>query len=160
MMEPSTPPDRAAPLARFVAFHQLPEDDPAALGPLRFAVMLAHAPGGAVLVFNRYRKVWELPGGLIDPGDTPSDCARRELLEEAGCEAGEVRWLGVVEVNDGRRHLGAVCACRLDAVPASFESDETSGIALWTAAGAPQPLGNCDAALLSRFGATLAKSHG
>jgi 8-oxo-dGTP diphosphatase len=157
-MERSTPPDGAAPLARFVAFHGIPEDDPAGLGPLRFAVMLAHAPGGVVLVFNRYRNVWELPGGLIDPGDTPRDCARRELREEAGCETGEVCWLGVVEVNDGRRHLGAVYACRLDAVPESFESDETSGIALWTAASAPQPLGNSDAALLSRFGATLAIS--
>jgi 8-oxo-dGTP diphosphatase len=159
-MERSMPPDGAAPLARFVAFHEISEEDPAALGPLHFAVMLAHAPGGVILVFNRYRKVWELPGGLIDPGDTPRECARRELLEEAGCEAGEMWWLGVVEVNDGRRHLGAVYACRLDAVPGSFESDETSGIALWTAAGAPQPLGNGDAALLSRFGATLAKSPG
>jgi hypothetical protein len=29
-------------------------------------VVLARSPTGVVLVFNRYRKVWELPGGLVD----------------------------------------------------------------------------------------------
>jgi 8-oxo-dGTP diphosphatase len=30
---------------------------------------------------------WELPGGKIEPGETPEDCLARELLEECSIEA-------------------------------------------------------------------------
>ncbi len=38
-----------------------------------------HAAGGLI---------WEIPAGKLDPGEAPSDCARRELEEEAGLRAG------------------------------------------------------------------------
>lgn len=37
-----------------------------------------------LLVFNRHRNHWELPGGLIDPGETSYEAAVRELREESG----------------------------------------------------------------------------
>jgi 8-oxo-dGTP diphosphatase len=33
---------------------------------------------------------WVVPGGVIDPGETPEDGARRELLEETGYRAGRL----------------------------------------------------------------------
>jgi 8-oxo-dGTP pyrophosphatase MutT (NUDIX family) len=139
-------------LARFVAVHELPEQGCGHLGALRFAVVLARAPGGVVLVFNRYRRVWELPGGLIDPGETARQSAGRELFEEAGCTARELHWLGVVEVDDGGRHLGAVFGGIVDAVRQDYVSEETGGVCLWTAVREPLPLGHTDAGLLRRFG--------
>ena len=36
----------------------------------------------------------EIPGGLANPGDTPAEAARRELLEETGYDAEELSFLG------------------------------------------------------------------
>ena len=41
----------------------------------------------------------ETPGGLMDDGETPEQCARRELLEETGYEAGKLDALGTVHPN-------------------------------------------------------------
>lgn len=145
------------PLARFAAFHDFPEHGvPEALRPA-FAVMMTRTRAGVLLVHSRMREVWELPGGLIDPGETPRQAADRELLEESGCTARNTRWLGVVEVNDGRPHFGAVFACKTEQVPGSFENAETLAIGFWRRGDSLEflektPIGHSDAAMLARFG--------
>ncbi|MET8204180.1 NUDIX domain-containing protein [Micromonospora taraxaci] len=39
---------------------------------------------------------WSLPGGHVEPGDTPEQAARRELLDETGLITGELHalWSG------------------------------------------------------------------
>jgi 8-oxo-dGTP pyrophosphatase MutT (NUDIX family) len=41
----------------------------------------------------------EIPGGMVDEGETPLDSAKRELLEESGYEADRWTTIGVVEPN-------------------------------------------------------------
>jgi len=139
-------------LARFVALHEVPEPQSASLPAPTFAVTIARSPQGLVLVFNRYRKVWELPGGLIDPGESARDAAVRELAEEAGCAARNTTWLGLVEVADPRPHFGAVFACEVDAPPANFSNEEIGAVCVVLPDGRPQPMGESDTALLNRFG--------
>lgn len=49
-----------------------------------------------MVLIHEYRmelgqKIYGLPGGLIDPGETPEDCARRELKEETGLDLVEIK---------------------------------------------------------------------
>lgn len=50
---------------------------------------------GRVLLVRQYRPTigrWlvEVPAGNLEPGESPEECARRELLEEVGVEAREL----------------------------------------------------------------------
>lgn len=139
-------------LARLAALHDAPEAPTFRGEKVGFAVMIADSAEGIVLVFNRWRRVWELPGGLVDPGESPRSTATRELREEAGCEALDVRWLGVVEVDDGQRHFGGVFRCSVASIPPKTPDEEIGGIACWLPDRAPPGLGATDEALLERFG--------
>ncbi|MCX5879122.1 MAG: NUDIX hydrolase [Deltaproteobacteria bacterium] len=39
------------------------------------------------------RETLEIPAGKMDPGESPEQCVRRELLEETGYEAGKIEWV-------------------------------------------------------------------
>jgi 8-oxo-dGTP diphosphatase len=50
-------------------------------------VGLVHVEAGRLLVVrSRNKKAFYLPGGKIEPGETPQDAVRREVREELGVE--------------------------------------------------------------------------
>lgn len=68
--------------------------------------VLPRLPDGRVLLVRQYRKavdarMVELCAGLREPDEPPEVAARRELREETGCEALELRHLGRVFVSPG-----------------------------------------------------------
>jgi len=139
------------PATRYVSFHEIPEHDTRQLAGLSYAVMMARSARGVLLVHSRIRQVWELPGGAIDPGESPRQTAIRELVEESGCVARDTRWLGVLEVNDGRSRFGAVLYCELDDVPQEFSNAETIALGYWNERGSPAPLAHPDEMVLRKF---------
>lgn len=59
-----------------------------------------------VLLLQQYRyaaagTLWEIPAGVLEPGETPVECARRELLEEAGARAATFEHLTTIYTTPG-----------------------------------------------------------
>lgn len=45
--------------------------------------------------------MWEVPAGKLDPGESPEQCARRELEEETGYRAGRLDHLATIYTTPG-----------------------------------------------------------
>jgi ADP-ribose pyrophosphatase len=61
---------------------------------------------GRVVLLRQYRHavretLWEIPAGKLDPGESLTECALRELREETGFVAGLLTPLGSVHVTPG-----------------------------------------------------------
>src|SRR5690348_6390706 len=64
------------------------------------------SPDPTVLLIRQFRHateryVWEIPAGRLEPGEAPEACARRELEEEAGVTAGDLRRLTTIYTTPG-----------------------------------------------------------
>lgn len=61
-------------------------------------------PEGRVVMVRQYRQgiravTLEIPGGVVEPGESPEEGARRELLEETGIVCESLEQLGAVDTN-------------------------------------------------------------
>src|SRR5262249_54480362 len=57
-----------------------------------YVSIVAVTRSGKIPIVRQYRPAleafsWELPAGMVDAGESPIDCCRRELLEETGLTA-------------------------------------------------------------------------
>lgn len=50
----------------------------------KYAVIASRYQNQWIFVRHRERETWEIPGGHIEPGETPDEAATRELKEETG----------------------------------------------------------------------------
>jgi len=62
------------------------------------AAVVPLLPDESVILIKQYRHcigdtIWEIPAGRLEPGENPFDCAKRELEEEVGYKAAQVKKL-------------------------------------------------------------------
>jgi ADP-ribose pyrophosphatase len=60
----------------------------------------------SVLMLRQYRyaaggPIWEVPAGVLEPGEAPAECARRELKEETGADAERFEHLTTIYTTPG-----------------------------------------------------------
>jgi ADP-ribose pyrophosphatase len=84
-----------------------------------------------VLLIRQYRYaangyLYEIPAGRLDPGESPEECAQRELREETGYSTGHVRRLTTIYTTPGFTDelIHIFVAEDLSAGVASREADE------------------------------------
>jgi len=59
--------------------------------------------------YGDYKDGWEIPGGKLEPGETPEQCIVREIKEELATEVNAERILGVVDYDYPTFHLTMHC---------------------------------------------------
>ncbi len=72
-----------------------------------YVAIVARTRAGKIPIVRQYRPAlegfsWELPAGLVDGGESPSESCRRELLEETGLRARSIHPLGETSPCTGR----------------------------------------------------------
>lgn len=111
-------------------------------------VVVDRAAGGRrVLLIRRGRPPfegrWALPGGFVDMDERIEDAARRELREETGVAAGDLRFVGYFDAigRDPReRTVSFAFAAEIDAAAARLRAGDDAIAAAWHDVADPPPL--------------------
>jgi 8-oxo-dGTP pyrophosphatase MutT (NUDIX family) len=102
-------------------------------------VVVTHADA-ALMIFDSWRKEWELPGGTREPGETPRQAAIRELHEETGIHTTALSFAAVAEFdlrNPDRHELLAIYRTHLDEPPPLIVNDEALAFRWWPPVTSP-----------------------
>ena len=97
--------------------------------------VLAATEEGQLLTVRQFRPALErsmldFPCGHVEPGQTPEEAARAELLEETGYEAGELEFLGKLNSDVGRLTNKLWCFATRDARLFEGEIEREPGVEL------------------------------
>ena len=102
--------------------------------PLTWTMVVARHGDGYVSAYNFSRHQWELPSGGIEPGESPEDCARRELQEESSQIAGDLICKGVFKVRDSTL-AGEIYAVlyytEIETLQPFVSNEETNRLRIW-----------------------------
>ncbi|MGD6962340.1 NUDIX domain-containing protein [Fictibacillus phosphorivorans] len=118
----------------FVDFIYVTEEKLEDFGPLSGSFAVIKCEGKFLMGFNSLRRQWELPAGKREAGETPKECAIRELYEETGQSVTELSLVGLVTsklVGNGSIKLNPVYFSEVAQLQPFVENAETTMIMLW-----------------------------
>lgn len=119
-------------------FISLTFDDKHFLPGAQHVLIWAYAEqGGDGIVLTRHKKRgWEIPGGKVEPGETPEAAAHRELFEETGTEIDKLEWVAQYVIDAGSekekivKNIYTGVVQRWQELPVGFETLERASFSL------------------------------
>ncbi|GAA3870699.1 NUDIX hydrolase [Streptomyces sedi] len=130
---------------RLLAFDEEPEETVFATAPVGYVLVAVWHGERLLLVLVRGRGCWELPGGGIEPGESPREAAVRELWEETGhrVPAERLRFVGFAHtLLTGKGELrGALFTTTVEAPTVRPPDDEIAALHWWLPTEPPPPGG-------------------
>lgn len=90
---------------------------------------------------RHHERGWELPGGKLNPGETPERAAEREVWEESGATIANLTWLFEYKISvDGVSQTKWVYQGHIIDVEARPETSEITDVRVFRPAPAPNVL--------------------
>jgi 8-oxo-dGTP diphosphatase len=109
----------------------IPPDDGV---PLTFVMMVTKYQGRYLMLYNPERQQWEIPGGGINPGETPEQTAHRELMEESSQVAASLIFRGIFKLwlnVEDREEYGALYTVEVSELRDHVPNEESEKIAFY-----------------------------
>ncbi len=101
--------------------------------PVTHALVVARNKDGFLLLHNTWKNHWELPGGILEPGESLRECAIREMAEETNQTSDHVAFRGMMKfrLKDGRIEYGGLFCADIDQEWPFVINNEASRIVFW-----------------------------
>ncbi|WP_054024099.1 NUDIX domain-containing protein [Bacillus sp. FJAT-28004] len=86
-----------------------------------------------LICFNKWRKQWEVPAGGREEGETPKECAMRELFEETSQIVNDLEFIGLIKVKrpNGEIKYNPIYYANVGEIIPFEANEETEKILLW-----------------------------
>lgn len=86
-----------------------------------------------LICFNKWRQQWEVPAGGREEGETPRECASRELFEETSQIVNDFEFIGLIKVKkpNGDIKYNPIFYANVDKLVPFQANEETEQIVLW-----------------------------
>ena len=123
---------------KFFDFIAIKEEEIKDYAPIAGSFAVISCDEKVLMVYNVWRKQWELPAGRREGDETARDCAIRELYEETGQYITELEFKGLLKLgntSDGNAKYNPVFAGSAPKLQPFLKNDETSEMKLWDRSG-------------------------
>lgn len=143
---------------QLVRLLQIPEQGLTGMARLTHTKVVTMHQDKVLLVFDRRRQRWQLPGGALEPNETVRACAVRELHEESSntCFESELSFscayellVGPTRFNpDTRTEFGALYEVTIEHIAAFIPTEEIGATLWWNGAELSHELDGIDRKLI------------
>lgn len=101
--------------------------------PITHSLVVARNKTGFLLMFNKWKQKWEVPGGILEAGETLRECALREMLEETNQIPTKLHFRGLMKfiLKNGNTEYGGLFSAAIDTERPFLENNEANSIIYW-----------------------------